>query len=182
MKKLTLLLLLGIVFTWTSCNDDTEVCSNPVTTDSDANLTEFLGLWYEVASFPSFFSGGCNCTTAEYTLSADGNSVIVNNNCTLSDSSSSGIQGTAVPADPNDFSKLLVSFPVSPVPGDYWILEFDGDSHMLVGNPDRDNLFVLSRKRTLDPTIYNALVDKAEVMCFDVNQLQLTPQDNCEAL
>lgn len=177
MKKIFLFLSLGIVLSWNSCSDGPLPCL-PVTTDSEANLNQFLGLWYEIASFPQFFNTGCSCTTAEYSLAPDGNSVIVSNSCTLLGFIPNNIQGNATQPDPNDFSKLEVSFPLIPgPPGDYWILEFASDgSYMLVGDPAKENLYILSRTHTLDPVIYEALVDKAELMCFDVDNLELTPQ------
>ncbi len=175
MKNLALLLLLCCTFALTSCDEEEETCPD-VTTDSDANLDQFLGLWYEIASFPQFFSLGCTCTTAEYTLLADG-SVNVSNNCILLGGAPNGIEGNAFAPDPSDFSKLKVSFPVSPQPGDYWILEFADDaSYMLVGNPDRDQLFVLSRTPQLDNVIYQGLLSIAEDMCFDIDNLDETPQ------
>ena len=40
----------------TACEDEDPTNCQPVTTDADANLTQFLGLWYEIASFPLFFN------------------------------------------------------------------------------------------------------------------------------
>lgn len=172
--------MLGVVLSWNSCNDGVVACA-PVTTDSDANLNQFLGLWYEIASFPQFFNTGCSCTTAEYTLAPDGNSVIVSNSCRLFGFIPNNIQGNATQPDPNDFSKLEVSFPTVPGnPGDYWILEFADDaSYMLVGDPAKENLYILSRTSTLEQAIYDALITKAELMCFEVDDLELTPQ-NCD--
>ncbi len=178
MKRAFLFLLFTSMICLTSCDDEPTGCL-AVTTDSDANLTQFLGLWYEIASFPLFFNAGCSCTTAEYTLAPNGAGVTVNNNCQLF-GAPNGIQGIATQPDPNDFSKLKVQFPTSPSAGDYWILEFASDaSYMLVGNPAKDNLYILSRTSTLDQTIYDDLVKIAEDMCFDVSNLQLTDQSNC---
>lgn len=175
MKNATLFLLLISLFAWTSCDDD-DTCL-PVMTDSDANLTQFVGLWYEIASLPQFFSAGCSCTTAEYTIDPNGNGVIVNNDCLLFGGIPNSITGLATQPDPNDFTKLKVSFPNIPGAGDYWILEFaDDGSYMLVGNPDRDNLFILSRTPTLDNTIYSDLLSIAEDMCFDVDSVRFTDQ------
>ncbi len=178
MKNLALLLLLCCTFALTSCDEEVDDTCLEVTTDADANLDQFLGVWYEISTFPQFFSLGCTCTTAEYTLASDG-SVNVSNNCILLGGIPNGIEGNAFAPDPSDFSKLKVSFPVSPQPGDYWILEFEGDDYMLVGNPDRDQLFVLSRTPQMDNVTYQGLVSIAEDMCFDVGNLEMTPQ-NCD--
>ncbi len=153
----------------------------PVTVDTDANKTEFLGKWYEIASIPQFFNIGCQCTTAEYV--DNGNNIIVKNSCRLGGAIigiPNNIEGTATVPDPNVFAKIKVRFPVSPVDADYWILDFgpNGD-YMLVGAPDKKSLFILSRTSTLNQGTYNNLVSKAQDMCFKVSDLKLTKQDNC---
>lgn len=175
MKNTILIVLLTSLFGWTSC-EDTNTCP-PLETSDNANLDQFLGLWYEIASIPQIFTSGCSCTTAEYSLSPDGSGVTVSNNCQLL-GFNNNIQGIATQASPDDFSKLLVDFPSVPgEPGDYWILHFaENASYMLVGNPDRDNLYILSRTPVLGPQKYNGLLGLADELCFDISQVVLTEQ------
>jgi apolipoprotein D and lipocalin family protein len=35
------------------------------------DLNKYMGKWYEIGSFPQRFQQGCNCTTAEYTMTKD---------------------------------------------------------------------------------------------------------------
>ncbi|MDX2003307.1 MAG: lipocalin family protein [Chitinophagales bacterium] len=167
-----------IVMMSATCN--TNNCL-PVTVDSNANQAQFLGTWYEIASIPQFFNIGCQCTSAEYV--ANGSNIIVKNSCRLGGATigiPNNIQGTATVPDPNVFGKIKVRFPVSPVDADYWILEFDPNGqYMLVGDPNKNSLFILSRTRTLNQGIYNNLVSTAQDMCFDVNKLKITNQSNC---
>ena len=81
MKNTILIVLLFSLLGLVSCEDAPD-CP-PVTTSENANLDQFLGLWYEIASIPQIFTAGCKCTTAEYSLSPDGNGVTVSNNCQL---------------------------------------------------------------------------------------------------
>lgn len=175
MRKLTLLFILSISVILSSCSEDKPDCPD-LNTDPEANIEQFVGKWYEIASFPQFFNSGCECTTAEYTINDKG-TVDVYNSCKTYGFIPTNIKGEAYPADASDFSKLFVKFPVSPKPGDYWILEFEED-YMLVGNPDRDNLYILSRTPQMDADTYKNLVNIAEEACFDISKLKITKQ-NC---
>ncbi len=181
MKKIVFLALMCIALTWTSCNEDSQGCL-PVTTDQAVTLNQFLGTWYEIASIPQFFNIGCSCTTATYSIDPSGNGVTVQNSCMIFNGLiPNNITGLATQPDLNDFSKLKVSFPGIPGEADYWILDFAPDaSYMLVGNPDKDNLYILSRTATLDPTIYNTLLGVADLMCFDISEVVMTDQSNCD--
>ena len=117
------------------------------------DIERYMGRWYEIASFPSFFQprAGEN-TRATYTLDADGATVHVLNE-TWSGGKRDYIEGTAYKADPSsDEAKLKVKFyvppflPLIPVVGDYWVLYIDeGYQYALVGQPSRKYLWVSSR-------------------------------------
>ncbi len=178
MKKFLFLPILFLVFT--ACKDEEvlEPACDDITTDARANLDEFLGVWHEISTIPEPWNTGCMCTTATYTLAPEGDAVIVLNQCDVEDRQVI-IEGQATQPDPEDFTKLIVSFPSVPFPGNYWILEFEAGSHMLVGSPDFNNLFVLSRTPTLSDAIYQSMLDKAESMCFDTTRLAKTNQTGC---
>lgn len=181
MQKLTIVLsLLAIIFY--GC-PSTNNCL-PVTTDPDANKTQFLGVWYEIASFNQFFNIGCRCTQAEYI--DNGTEIIVKNSCIQGTNLvpiNNRITGTAFAPNPSDFSKLKVQFPVAPTAADYWILEFDTNGqYMMVGSPDKNSLFILSRTRSIDPGIYSTLLQRAEAMCFDIDKLNGINQNNCTGI
>ena len=81
-------------------------------------------------------------------------------------------------ATSGDPSKLEVRFApewISWLPlvwGDYWILRLEGDyQYSLVGTPDRDYLWVLSRKPQADPRVVDALLDYAGTLGFPVGQV-----------
>lgn len=114
------------------------------------DLEKYMGRWYEIASFPSFFQprNGEN-TRATYTLNGDGTVHVLNE--TWSSGKRDSIEGTAYKADPSsDEAKLKVKFyvppflPIIPVVGDYWVLYIDQDyHHVLVGVPNRKSLWVI---------------------------------------
>ncbi|GAB2300232.1 hypothetical protein Dimus_034270 [Dionaea muscipula] len=114
------------------------------------DLGRYMGRWYEIASFPSFFQPRDGVDTrATYTLNEDGTTVHVLNE-TWSGGKRSSIEGTAYKANPNsDEAKLKVKFyvppflPLIPVVGDYWVLYIDDDYQVaLIGQPSRKYLWV----------------------------------------
>jgi lipocalin len=111
------------------------------------DLAKYMGRWYEIASFPSFFQpkNGEN-TRATYTLNKDGTVHVLNE--VWNNGKRNFIEGTAYKADPkSDEAKLKVKFyvppilPIIPVTGDYWILSLDQNyQYALIGGPT--NLFL----------------------------------------
>jgi apolipoprotein D and lipocalin family protein len=113
------------------------------------DLKRYMGRWYEIASFPSFFQpkNGEN-TRATYTLNSNGTVDVLNE--TWNNGKRESIHGIAYKADPNsDEAKLKVRFlvppflPFIPVLGDYWILYLDQDyQYALIGGPTKLFLWV----------------------------------------
>ena len=149
----------------------------PPRTVESLDLGRYAGTWYEIASFPSWFQRDCVATQATYTLRDDGQ-VGVANACrekTL-DGKWNGIEGVAWPAVPGDFTKLKVQF-FWPLRGDYWVLALDPEYRWsLVGHPNRDYLWVLSRTRALDDATYAQILKLASAQGYDVTRLAKTPQ------
>ncbi|XP_031380901.1 temperature-induced lipocalin-1-like isoform X2 [Punica granatum] len=119
------------------------------------DLNRYMGRWYEIASFPSFFQprNGVD-TRATYTLNPDGTVHVLNE--TWSNGKRDAIEGTAYKADPkSDEAKLKVKFyvppflPIIPVTGDYWVLYIDTDyQYALIGQPSRKYLWSMILRST----------------------------------
>jgi len=146
--------------------------TKPLATVASVDLAKYVGTWHEIASYPSRFQKGCNCTTATYTL--EGDHVKVDNKC-FRDGKWDGIVGKAFVTEGTNNTKLKVQF-FWPFKGDYYIIDLAHDySHALVGHPNRDYLWVLSRSATMDAAIYNQLLARATALGFDVALLVKTP-------
>ncbi|CAG9565650.1 unnamed protein product [Danaus chrysippus] len=107
-------------------------CDENITVVQNFNATAYLGLWYDIASYPVRFQYG-TCPTATYEASSIGVDVF---NTEVVDQRLSTIRGSAV-IDSNDGSaKLLVSFPVAgtnlTTRSPYWVLATDYSSYALV--------------------------------------------------
>lgn len=148
------------------------------TTVSHVDLSRYVGTWYEIASIPQIFQRGCTATQAEYALRDDGK-VAVKNSCRKDSLTGplSVAEGVARVVDQETNAKLKVQFQW-PFEGDYWILDLDQDYRWaVVGSPDRDALWVLSRTRHLDRATFASILVRAEtVQGYDVSRLQMTLQ------
>jgi apolipoprotein D and lipocalin family protein len=161
-------LLLMVSFFGCSSNKDLPVVDN-------VDLSRYAGKWYEIASFPQKFQKGCSCTTAEYTVMKDG-TVRVENKC-MKDGKQTGITGKAFVAKGGNNAKLKVQF-FWPLRGDYWIIDLAPDySYALVGHPNRDYLWILSRTPKMDEAVYKTLTDKAASLGFSTARLVKTAQE-----
>ncbi len=143
------------------------------------DLEKYLGKWYEIASFPQSFQKGCNCTTAEYSLSPKGY-IIVTNKCNRDsiDGRTTRAEGKAFIDEGTGNAKLKVQF-FWPFRGKYWIIELAEDySYAVVGHPNREYLWILSRNPKMDKSIYKMLLERIEKKQFDISKLQVTEQ--CE--
>mgnify|MGYP006305051397 CR=1 FL=1 len=149
----------------------------PLETVDEVDLSRYIGGWYEIASYPQFFQRRCTGTTATYRIREDG-LIDVQNRC-FRDS----LEGRVVDAggrarvpDPAESAKLEVSF-FGPFWGDYWVIDLgDEYEYAVVGSPSRDFLWILSRTPTMEPAVYEGILDRLRAQGYTLNQLQKTPQ------
>ncbi|MFD2513014.1 lipocalin family protein [Pontibacter locisalis] len=149
----------------------------PLETVPGVDLNKYEGRWYEIAALPQRYEKGCHCVYAEYTQNPEGY-VEVFNYCRKGgpEGKEESVKGKAFPVEGSNNSKLKVQF-FWPFRGDYWILELDPDyQHVLVGSPDRESLWILSRTPTLDDAVYNLMVQQAKSKGFPVEQLEKMDQ------
>ncbi|MEZ5345869.1 MAG: lipocalin family protein [Pyrinomonadaceae bacterium] len=163
-----------------SSNDD----KNPVKTVDSVDLSKYTGKWFEIARYPNRFQNKCaGEVTAKYSIKKE-NRLEVLNECAEADGDITKAVGEAKIVDKETNAKLKVRFApgwLSWLPfvwGDYWILELDEDyRYSVVGSPDRDYLWILSREPQLDEEIYSKLLVKIEKLGFDPNKLVKTRQE-----
>jgi len=155
----------------------------PLETAERVDLERYLGLWYEIASFPTRFQEGCEATTARYSRREDGR-IRVLNACTR-DGERDLAEAVAWVPDPREPAKLEVRF-FWPFTGDYWILAVGPEdasdyAWALVGHPSRNYLWVLSREPVLDEARYDEIVGIARARGFDVSRLERTARPSAGA-
>lgn len=141
------------------------------------DLNKYAGKWYEIASFPQRFQKGCNCTTAEYTLTDKGY-VIVENRCNRGsiNGKASYIKGKVFVGENSGNAKLKVQF-FWPFKSKYWIIDLADDySYAVVGHPNRKYLWILSRTPKMNETIYQQILSRMKEKGFDISKIEITTQ------
>jgi apolipoprotein D and lipocalin family protein len=148
------------------------------------DLERYAGRWYEIAKYPNRFQRDCaGDTSAEYALRPDGR-VTVTNRCRQRDGRVKEAVGVARWREnpPRDatlkvrFAPEWLSF-IPQVWGDYWILALPDDyRYVVIGEPSRKYLWILSRTPAMTETDFMAAVVAAEAQGYDASKLVRTPQ------
>lgn len=138
----------------------------PLETVPQVNLQRYLGRWYEVARYPNRFQQGCQESSADYSLRKDGE-IEVLNSCRDTDSGKiRQARGRAWVVDTVSNAKLKVSF-FWPFRGDYWIIDLGTDyEYAVVGTPDRNYFWILSRSPQISDELYGQILQRAERQGF----------------
>ena len=148
------------------------------------DLTRYAGQWYEIARFPNRFQNKCTGDViADYALRPDGRITVINR-CATRDGSITEAAGIARLADPKGsparlkvrFAPGFLSF-IPQVWGDYWVIGLAEDyRYAVVGSPDLDYLWILSRTPQMTAADYGTARQVAAANGFDVSRLVDTPQ------
>jgi apolipoprotein D and lipocalin family protein len=147
-----------------------------VTVDK-VNLVLLQGHWYEVASTQPIWQRGCVCSRAQYLLHGD--QMVMENTCRPWDASrpeqkTTGL-ATARPGSGDAQLEVVFHWPLK---HGYWIIGLDQEYRWLVvGSPDRQNLWVLSRSPHMNPEVYQSLLELARQKGYPAERLVPTPQD-----
>ena len=174
MDALLCLLFIAVV---TLASTPTHAESAEVTVVDFVDLDRYLGKWYEIASYPTWFQRGCTASTAEYALLPDGKIEVINR-CRndRTDGPVKESKGKAEVVDPNTNAKLKVWF-FWPFKGNYWIIDLD-DTYQwaVVGEPKRKYLWILSRTPTMEESLYQEIVSRLPAKGYDPAKLKRTQQ------
>ena len=157
--------------------------TKPLQTVDKVQLDRYLGVWYEIARKPMYFENKCSRdVTATYTLNENGN-VSVTNRCLSKDGQLQQSIGEAFVQNAPFNTKLKVSFLpeairwLSVARGDYWILKIDDDYQtVLVGEPRRKYMWVLSRSAQPDQAVVNEYLEYAKSVGYNLTDLIHTKQ------
>lgn len=153
------------------------MAAGEVTTVPRVDLERYAGKWYEIARLPNRFQSDCAGATAEYELRDDGKVSVVNT-CYKENGTVRDVKGTAKPIDETN-ARLVVRFDglffklfswlIKP---NYWVLDLDSDyRYAVVGTPDLEYLWVLSRTPRMDEVTYERLLEKAAGQGFEVARI-----------
>jgi apolipoprotein D and lipocalin family protein len=152
--------------------------AEPVTSVPKLDMSRYSGQWYEIAHLPMVFQKSCvSDITARYSLDAPGGAIGVLNACREADGELKRAEGIARPVEGHP-GRLEVRFAPdwlawAPwVWADYWVIAVDPEYQWaMVGEPDRDYLWILSREPSMDRALFDELKAKAEAMGYDLSPL-----------
>lgn len=146
--------------------------------ERSVDIQRYLGRWYEIAKLPNSFEKDLTCITATYSLKDNGDIKVVNAGFKLDDTTTlKSATGTAWIPDPSEPTKLKVRF-FWPFSGNYWIIALDHDYRfVMIGEPSREYLWILSRERTLPQSTIDSLLVQAKSLGFDTTKIEKTGQD-----
>ena len=154
-----------------------------VRTVPSVDLNKYSGVWYEIAKYPNKFQKDCVAnTTATYTLKG-ADKLEVLNRCLEKDGTTKDAKGAGRVEDKQTKAKLKVRFApgflsfLSGVWGDYWVIDLAPDySYSVIGTPDREYFWILSRTPEMKDSVYQDILRRAEQQGFVPGKVVKTPQ------
>ena len=164
-----------------ACASNSAKNHRPLPTQANVDLERYAGIWHEQARLPNRFQKSCaGDVQAEYTLLPEGKIRVINQ-CRTADGGTEVAEGTGRLAEDGadaDPARLELRFApgwltwLPSVWGDYWIIRLEGDyQYSLVGTPDRQYLWVLSRDKNADASRVAALLEHARSLGFPVDDV-----------
>ena len=153
----------------------------PLEAVASVDVERYMGLWYEIARYPTSFQKDCEGTTAEYSL-RDDDRVDVVNTCRFGtkDGEPRSAEAVARVMDGSNGARIAVNFAPIPLPagrGNYWIIHLDeAYQHAVIGEPSGRFLWFLSRTPTVTPEVRAELDAAATAAGYDLSMLKETEQ------
>jgi|MudIll2142460700_1097286.scaffolds.fasta_scaffold00140_9 apolipoprotein D and lipocalin family protein len=177
LKAFCILTITSILLGLIGCAKMLKQTSTPLPVVPYVDLSRYTGVWYEIARYPHTFQEGCVGSKATYVLRDDGK-ISVLNECY--DKSFSGkirsAKGKAWIVDKETNAKLKVSF-FWPFAGDYWIIDLGKNyEYAVIGHPNREYLWILSRTREMEGELYEAILSRLKDNHYDTSKLIKTDQ------
>lgn len=151
--------------------------AKPVASVPALDLSRYAGQWHEIAHLPLSFQRKCvGDITATYTLREDA-LIGVHNACRTKEGGVAAADGLARPVAGHP-GRLEVRFApdwLSWLPfvwADYWVIDLDpGYTWAVVGEPDREYLWILSREPSMDRALFEQIKVRATAMGYELGPL-----------
>ena len=144
---------------------------------SHLDMKRYQGIWFEIAHNPWFVEKDCYAMVAHYKLNDEGELDIINA-CRKNGfhGEISKIEGTGWIVKEEEPGKLKVQF-LWPFTLDYWVIVVGVNyEYAVVGEPDKENIWILSRRPYLDKDVRSQVIKDLRVQGYDLSGLIWTPQ------
>ena len=137
-------------------------------------LDRYLGKWYEIARLDHSFERGLDNVSAEYSLREDGGVRVINRGFSKASGEWDEAEGKAYFVEDESTGHLKVSF-FGPFYGSYVVFELDKEnySYAFVSGYDKNYLWLLSRSPTIDESLLQSFIQRAEELGFETDELIL---------
>ncbi|MBI5055028.1 MAG: lipocalin family protein [Nitrospirae bacterium] len=171
MYTLKRILIFVPIFIMTSCMHMKDTAP-PLQVVPFVDLSRYTGMWYEIARYPHKFQNGCAGSRATYALRDDGKLSVLNECYEEAEPGKlRSAKGKAWVVDSKTNAKLKVSF-FWPFSGAYWIIDLGRDyEYAVIGHPDRQYLWILSRTQVMDESVYEAILNRLKDQHYDTSRL-----------
>jgi apolipoprotein D and lipocalin family protein len=154
----------------------------PLKTVPSVDVPRYMGTWHEIAKYPNWFQKKCaSSTQATYTLQANGQVQVLNRCKTVKGEWSEALGAARQIGGPTSaqfkvrFAPEWLSF-IPLVWGDYWIIDLDpGYQWVVVSEPQREYLWILSRSPQMPAATYQALLSELDKLGFDLKRIETSP-------
>lgn len=145
---------------------------------SNFDVSKYLGKWYEIARYDSWFEKDMDRTQAFYSLNEDGTVRVENSGYEIKKEKWKTSVGKAKFRGDKDIGELKVSF-FGPFYGDYTILALDSEyKYSLVSGGSTDYLWILSRTKNISEDIKENYLMIAKNLGYDTSTLVWVNQNN----
>jgi apolipoprotein D and lipocalin family protein len=136
------------------------------------DLLRYSGKWYVVGSIPTRFDKDWNYITETYMIRQDGTIDISTTYIKTGSTETKELRSKGFPKKEEKNLKWQVQF-FWPFKVDYLIEEIPEDySYVVVGHPKQKFLYIMSRNKAMDPTLYTAIVKRCKEKGYNISELR----------
>jgi len=142
-------------------------------------LENFVGHWYEIARLPWKTEMGCTCDQQLYTLMENSTLILANNSCHQGSHEAPTSFHLSTLWSVDDSNAKFIMQHTWLLSQDFQVIALDTNYRWaMIGDPEKEHLWIVSRKPDLNSYIYRNLVAKAKGLGFPVQDLVQVDQ-NC---
>ncbi len=136
----------------------------------------YLGKWYEIARLDFIWEKNLNNVTAEYGTKDNGNISVLNRGYDYTKNKWKESKGEAKPVDDPTTGSLKVAF-FKPFWAGYNVIDLHDYRYALVAGDSLDNLWILSREKTIPEDIKQRFLAKARSIGYKTDDLVWVEHD-----
>ena len=155
------------------------------------DIPRYMGDWHVIANIPNFIEKDCISSVESYALRSDGQ---IDNwfVCHKADGSERRLTSLAWIKDHQTQAEWRVRFnwdtffgniPI-PIHFGYYVIDLDAQnySYTVVGHPSRNLLWIMSRSKTMNDSLYQELLKKVKDQGYDTSKIVRLPETSSPSL